>query len=104
MIRRLYYKFVSVVVGLIFRPKVSEYEIQRISELRPRLYVRIDVEGMGCIITGGDTIEEKAASRSLAYFLGAELMSLSLIIDERLKTLPESERGKEPKNSMLTKE
>jgi hypothetical protein len=43
---------------------------------------------MGCIITGGDTAEEKAASRSLAYFLGTELMSLSLLIDHRIKELP----------------
>ncbi len=88
MIRTLFYKLVTWCVGSVFRPEVSDFELKRISELRPRLYIRIDVDGMGCIITGGDTAEEKAASRSLAYFLGTELMSLSLLIDHRIKELP----------------
>ena len=79
------------ILGLPYRPPLSEWEVANINSHDARFYVCIDKNGLFNIRPGGaDVPLEYSAGRSLAYFLGREILDFAEVIEGRLKQLDQS--------------
>lgn len=89
--------FLHKLLGLPYRPPLTQWEIKNINSVDARIYICVDKNGLYHIMPGdADNSQMASAGRSLAYFIGREILDFAEEIQSRLKQLDQSNAPHRP--------
>lgn len=107
-IKRTLRHLICKILNIQYRPELSEYELVNIQSHDAKFYICVDRHGIFNIGPGGildGNLNEVSAGRSLAYYLGREILDFGEVIEARLKKLEQSNAPKRtPHLDALTRE